>query len=370
MPDGRRRAGALERARRRHRRRGRRHAHRHHRRRHRHDAAVVLRRRLPLPAGLPEGHPARARTARSSWRARSRRPAAAARMRTAFDPDGSEHGTHVAGIAAGLSGITGDVARRDDHQPLRRRAARLPRLLPRAHDADARRSASTATAPRSRAPSTGPWPTAWTCSTSRSASPRSSPSNDVVARAIHGAARAGVVTVVAAGNSGDDLGGGSISSPGSAPGRDHGRRDERRALRRRHARRARPRRRAGRPRPRSAPPPTRPTRFPPPGRPACRWSSAATAEAVAPARSCSCSSSAHCTAARADSAARRGRARHRLRPARSGRPGRDRRQPAALADRLRPDRRAPRPAGRGRGRRALALARRRSRASRSRPTPG
>ena len=41
--------------------------------------------------------------------------------------------------------------------------------------------------------------------------------NDLVARAIHGAARAGVVTVVAAGNSGDDLGGGSVSSPGSAP---------------------------------------------------------------------------------------------------------------------------------------------------------
>ena len=42
-------------------------------------------------------------------------------------------------------------------------------------------------------------------------------SHDLVARAIHGAAHAGVVTVVAAGNSGDDLGGGSISSPGSAP---------------------------------------------------------------------------------------------------------------------------------------------------------
>ncbi len=41
--------------------------------------------------------------------------------------------------------------------------------------------------------------------------------NDLVARAIHGAALAGVVTVVAAGNSGDDLGGGSVSSPGSAP---------------------------------------------------------------------------------------------------------------------------------------------------------
>src|SRR5205085_12391935 len=34
-------------------------------------------------------------------------PGGPARTRTAFDPDGSEHGTHVAGIAAGLSGING-----------------------------------------------------------------------------------------------------------------------------------------------------------------------------------------------------------------------------------------------------------------------
>ena len=34
-------------------------------------------------------------------------PGGPARARTAFDPDGSEHGTHVAGIAVGLSGISG-----------------------------------------------------------------------------------------------------------------------------------------------------------------------------------------------------------------------------------------------------------------------
>ena len=90
------------------------------------------------------------------------------------------------------------------------------------------------------------WPTAWTCSTSRWRA-RGESADDLVARAIHGAARAGVVTVVAAGNSGDDLGGGSVSSPGSAPTRSRSRR-ERRALRGRLGRRGRARRRPGRPR--------------------------------------------------------------------------------------------------------------------------
>ncbi len=47
--------------------------------------------------------------------------------------------------------------------------------------------------------------------------PETTPSRDVVAKAINGAARRGVVPVVAAGNYFDTLGSGSISSPGSAP---------------------------------------------------------------------------------------------------------------------------------------------------------
>ena len=64
-------------------------------------------------------------------------PGGSARMRTAFDPDGSEHGTHVAGIAAGLSGISGESQGVTLDRALGRRAARLPRLVSRAHDADA-----------------------------------------------------------------------------------------------------------------------------------------------------------------------------------------------------------------------------------------
>ena len=278
-----------------------------------------------LPAGLPEGHPLGRRTARSSWRARSRRPAAATRMRTAFDPDGSEHGTHVAGIAAGLSGITGTS--------LGVTISGLSGVAPHAYLGSYR--VLTTPTPSFGLDGNGP---EIARAIDRAVAdgmdvlnlslgePEVESANDVVARAIHGAARAGVVTVVAAGNSGDDLGGGSISSPGSAPdaitvaatsvgrfvgvtlgvlGPGRGARRPR-VVRRRH-RRARSDSRA-------------------PGRPACRWSSRPTAAAAAPARSCSCSSSARCTRRARRRLARRRCARHRLRPARGGRPDGDRRR--------------------------------------------
>jgi minor extracellular serine protease Vpr len=143
-------------------------------------------------------------------------PGGTARMRTAFDPDGSEHGTHVAGIAAGLSGITGTS--------LGVTITNLSGVAPHAYLGSYR--VLTTPTPSFGLDGNGP-------EIARAidqavtdgmdvlnlslGEPEVESSNDVVARAIHGAARAGVVTVVAAGNSGDDLGGGSVSSPGSAP---------------------------------------------------------------------------------------------------------------------------------------------------------
>ena len=143
-------------------------------------------------------------------------PGGSARMRTAFDPDGSEHGTHVAGIAAGLSGITGTS--------LGVTITGLSGVAPHAYLGSYR--VLTTPTPSFGLDGNGP---EIARAIDRAVAdgmdvlnlslgePEVESANDVVARAIHGAARAGVVTVVAAGNSGDDLGGGSISSPGSAP---------------------------------------------------------------------------------------------------------------------------------------------------------
>jgi minor extracellular serine protease Vpr len=140
-------------------------------------------------------------------------PGGSARMRTAFDPDGSEHGTHVAGIAAGLSGITGTS--------LGVTINNLSGVAPHAYLGSYR--VLTTPTPSFGLDGNGP---EIARAIDRAVAdgmdvlnlslgePEVESSNDVVARAIHGAARAGVVTVVAAGNSGDDLGGGSISSPG------------------------------------------------------------------------------------------------------------------------------------------------------------
>ena len=61
--------------------------------------------------------------------------------------------------------------------------------------------------------------------------PEVEPSRDIVVTAIDGAAAAGVVPVVAAGNDFADFGYGSVSSPGQRAGRDHRRRGRRHATR-------------------------------------------------------------------------------------------------------------------------------------------
>jgi minor extracellular serine protease Vpr len=137
------------------------------------------------------------------------------REHTAFDPNGSDHGTHVAGIAAGDSGITAMVD-----------GVRVPGLSGVAPDAylGNYRVLTTPTptfgldgngAEIARAIERAVADGMDVLNLSLG-EPEVGPGDDLVEDAIAGAARAGVTTVVAAGNEGDEGGFGTVSSPGSA----------------------------------------------------------------------------------------------------------------------------------------------------------
>jgi subtilisin family serine protease len=142
-------------------------------------------------------------------------PGSGPRERTAFDPNGSDHGTHVAGIAAGEAGITATVD-----------GVKIPNLSGVAPDAylGNYRVLTTPTptfgldgnaAEIARAIDSAVADGMDVLNLSLG-EPEAGPGDDVVERAIAGAARAGVTTVVAAGNEGDEGGFGTVSSPGSA----------------------------------------------------------------------------------------------------------------------------------------------------------
>ncbi len=142
-------------------------------------------------------------------------PGSGPREHTAFDPDGSDHGTHVAGIAAGDSGVVANVD-----------GVRVPNLsgvAPEAYLGNYRvlttptptfgldgNGAEIARA-IDRAVADG-----MDVLNLSLGEPEVGPGDDLVETAIAGAARAGVTTVVAAGNEGDQGGFGTVSSPGSA----------------------------------------------------------------------------------------------------------------------------------------------------------
>jgi len=133
-----------------------------------------------------------------------------------FDPVESEHGTHVAGIAAGDYGTTAPGPRG--------RPVQVSGIAPRAYLGNYR----VLTIPTAQFGLDGNSPeiVAGIEAAVRDGmnvinlslgEPEITPSRDIVVQAIDGAARAGVVPVIAAGNDFDVLGYGSIDSPGSAP---------------------------------------------------------------------------------------------------------------------------------------------------------
>ena len=237
-----------------------------------------------FPKGLPEGVNGKVIVARAFAP-----PGAPARERTAFDPDGSAHGTHVAGIAAGNFGITATL---ESGIPV----PGLSGVAPRAY-LGSYRALTTPTpafgldgqgAALARAIDAAVADGMDVINLSVGEPPVGR--RDVVERAIAGAARAGVVVTVAAGNDGDAGGHGTISSP--APPQTRSRSPPSRATASSRARRAcsapprcPPRCSSSRPCARPAPP-CRTA-----GRAACRSSPAPVAAAARwPARCCSCAS--------------------------------------------------------------------------------
>jgi subtilisin family serine protease len=132
-----------------------------------------------------------------------------------FDPENSEHGTHVAGIAAGDYGTK---AMTFPGQPT------LSGIAPAAYIGNYK----ALTIPTSCCGLDGNAPEIAMAIEQAVADgmdvinlslgePEIEPSRDIVVKAIDGAAKAGVVPCIAAGNDGDAYGKGSIGSPGSAP---------------------------------------------------------------------------------------------------------------------------------------------------------
>jgi subtilisin family serine protease len=137
--------------------------------------------------------------------------------RLAVDPDSSFHGTHVAGIAAGVSGTTAPAG--GDHPTV----TGLSGVAPRAWLGNYR--VFTVPTPIGHVANTPEIIAAFEEAVKdgmdvvnfSGGGPQIDPANDALVEAVHDLAAAGVVPVISAGNDRDDFGTGSAGSPGTAP---------------------------------------------------------------------------------------------------------------------------------------------------------
>jgi subtilisin family serine protease len=144
-------------------------------------------------------------------------PNSGAGGRLAVDPSASFHGTHVAGIAAGVAGTTAPAG--DDHPTV----TGLTGVAPRAWLGNYR--VFTVPTPIGHVANTPEIIAAFEAAVAdgmdvinfSGGGPQIDPANDALIEAVHGTVAAGVVTVIAAGNDRDDFGLGSTGSPGTAP---------------------------------------------------------------------------------------------------------------------------------------------------------
>ena len=165
-----------------------------------------------MPAGFPKGQTAY--TNAKVIVARAFPPARPVWKHAAkpFDPEFSSHGTHVAGIAAGNANTVAEGARISGVAPRAYLGNYKALTIPTDADVGLDGNSPELVAAIEAAVADG-----MDVINMSLGEPEIEPSRDIVVKALAAAARAGVVSVVAAGNDYADFGRGSVGSPGSAP---------------------------------------------------------------------------------------------------------------------------------------------------------
>jgi subtilisin family serine protease len=163
------------------------------------------------PAGFPKGQAAYTTPKVIVARAFAPATPAYANAKLPFDPDLSDHGIHVAGIAAG-----------NNNTPTRTGGFRLSGIAPRAYLGNYKalgipsEFGANGNSPELAAAIEAAVRDGMDVINLSLGETEIDPSRDLVARALNAAADAGVVSAVAAGNDFGELGFGSITSPGNA----------------------------------------------------------------------------------------------------------------------------------------------------------